>query len=80
MKESIKSERRERVSEGQLVELARRTISETNRILKIPNGDYVKEYGMEVDRVDRSKIEKCQTMLESLEFFMNTGKEGEHGE
>ena len=68
------------MSEGQLVELARRTISETNRILKIPNGDYVKEYGMEVDRVDRSKIEKCQTMLESLEFFMNTGKEGEHGE
>lgn len=58
------------MEEKKQLEYARRTIIEINRILKMPNAEYVKEYGVEVDRADRSKIEKCQTMAEALEFFM----------
>lgn len=61
------------MEESRLLQYARRTVTEVNRILKTPNADFVKEYGVEVDRVDRSKIEKCQTMVEALEFFMKEG-------
>lgn len=56
-----------------LLELARKTVKEANRILKIPGSEFIKEYGVTIDMVDRSKIEKCQTMLESLDFFMAVG-------
>lgn len=58
------------MEEKKLLSYAKRTVVEANRILKMPNTEYVKEYGVEVDRADRSKIEKCQTMLEALAFFM----------
>lgn len=59
-----------------LLELARKTVKEANRILKIPGSEYIKEYGVTIDMVDRSKIEKCQTMLEALAFFMGGEQDG----
>ena len=64
------------MEENKLLMYARRTVIETNRILKMPVSDFIKEYGIEADRVDRAKIEKTQTMIEALEFFMGGEQDG----
>ena len=54
-----------------LVELTRETITEVDRILRMASSEYIKEFGVEVEDVDRSKIDKSQNMIGTLKFFID---------
>lgn len=72
----LKKRRKQKMNEKWLVELTSSTVEEVDRILRMAGSEYVKEYGVETERVESSKIEKAQTMIGTLKFFIEkaTGK------
>ena len=56
-----------------LVELTQDAIEETDRILRMSVSEYSKEFGVETERVDKAKIEKAQTLVGNLRFFLDKG-------
>jgi len=59
------------MDERTLLDITKQTVDEADRILRLDNQDYIKEFGCESDRVCLAKIEKTVNMLSTLRFFLN---------
>ncbi len=59
------------MDEKTIIELTKSTVDEVDRILRLSNSDYIKEFGCEADRTDKAKIERAVTMVASLHFFID---------
>jgi hypothetical protein len=59
------------MDEKTLLEITRQTVDEADRILRMDNSEYIKEFGCESDRTDKAKIEKTVNMLSTLHFFLD---------
>ncbi len=57
-----------------LVQLTEQTVDEVDRILSMSTSEYVKEFAVEAERVSSAKIEKAQTMIGTLRFFIKKSK------
>ena len=60
-----------------LIELTKETARKIDEILSVPSKRFVEIYGTEVERVDKARIEKAQTLNGTLLFFISkaTGEE-----
>lgn len=54
-----------------LLEITKQTVDEADRILRLDNSEYIKEFGCESDRTNFAKIEKTVNMLSTLRFFLD---------
>ena len=54
-----------------VIEIAKSTVDEVDRVLRLSNSDYIKEFGCEADRTDKAKIEKAVNMISTLRFFID---------
>ena len=59
------------MEERWLVELTKETLIEADHVLKMDSAEFIKEYGCEHDRVDKERVAKAQTLVETLLFFIN---------
>ena len=59
------------MDERTLLEITKQTVDESDRILRLDNQEYIKEFGCESDRVNFAKIEKTINMLSTLRFFLD---------
>ena len=60
-----------------LIELTKETSKKIDEILRMTSKRFVEVYGVEVNSVEKVKIEKAQTLNETLLFFIGkaTGEE-----
>ena len=59
------------MDEKMLIEMTKQTVDEMDRILRMDNTSYLKEFGCESDRADKAKIEKTVNMITTLKFFID---------
>ena len=57
-----------------LVELTEQTVDEVDKILSMSTSEYVKSFAVEAERVPSAKIEKAQSMISTLRFFIKKSK------